>query len=291
VLSSVNIFYVTHVKEKRKKNTEGIELKGWGKKLTILFLVGLLGVVLAGCSQKKDTSATKEVPTYTVATEAAYAPFEVRDSKGNFTGFDMDLIRAVANVENFKLNIKDMGFDGIIAAVQTGNVDMAISAISIDPDRSKQVDFSTPYYQSGLIIAVKSDNNDIKSFADLKGKKVTAQIGTTGYKYCVNHGLKPTVFDHVPDALMEVKNGGAVALVNDQPVSAYYVKKSNGEFKLVGSLLTSEYYGIAFSKSNTALKDKVDEGLQKLKANGTYAKLYQKWFGQQPPSFLPGEEK
>lgn len=203
----------------------------------------------------------------------------------------MDLIRAVAKVEGFDIEIRDMGFDGIIAAVQTGNVDLALSAITITEERKKQVNFSIPYYQSGLIIAVRSDNNAIKSFEDLKGKRIAAQIGTTGAKFSHSiPGAKVTEYDHITEAFMELKNGGADAVVNDFPVTAYYIKQSGGkDFKMVGDLMSSEYYGIAVPKDKDELLQKINDGLNKLKTSGEYAVIYRKWFNQDPPSFLPGE--
>lgn len=271
-------------------------MAGISKKIVILLLVCFIGAFVAGCSGQKQAATTSssgqqnDEQVYTVATEASFAPFEMRNSKGNFEGFDIDLINAIAKVENMKIKIKDMGFDGIIAALQTGNVDLAISGISITPDRQKAIDFSLPYMQAGLMIAVKSDDNTIHSFKDLEGKTIACQIGTTGADYCDKiKGAKVVKFDHVPDAFMEVQNGRAVAVVNDRPVSAYYIGKSNGAFKFTGELLNSEFYGIGIPKNKPELKQKINDGLKKLKENGEYAKIYRKWFKEDPPEFLPGE--
>lgn len=277
-------------------------MRNLSKKVLVVLIVGLLGglgALLVGCGSKQSSAPTtsdqaKSVKKYSVATEAAFAPFEMRDTETNeYVGFDMDLIRAIGKVEGFEPEIKDMGFDGIIAAVKTGNVDMAISAITIKPDRQKEVDFSIPYYQSGLSIAVSKDNNTIKSFEDLKGKRIAVQIGTTGADMAKTiPGATIKTFDHVTEALMEIKNGGADALVNDLPVSAYYIKQNGGkDFKLVGELLSTEFYGIAVPKDKPEIKKMIDDGLMKLKESGEYARIYEKWFGEKPPEFLPGEPK
>jgi glutamine transport system substrate-binding protein len=92
--------------------------------------------------------------------------------------------------------------------------------------------------------------------------------------------------------LIELKNGGVDAIINDQPVNDYYIKLNGAkDFKEVGAPLSSEYYGIAIPKTKPDLKTKINDGLKKIKADGTYAKLYNKYFGQNPPAFLPGEEK
>ncbi|MBE3580622.1 MAG: basic amino acid ABC transporter substrate-binding protein [Thermoanaerobacteraceae bacterium] len=233
-------------------------------------------------------------PKYVVATEASFAPFEFRDqNSGEFVGFDIELLKAVAEVQGFEVEFKDMGFDGIITAVTTGNVDMAISAISIDDDRRQQVDFSLPYYQSGLCVAVRSDNDTIKGFADLKGKRIAVQIGTTGAKYAKNNieGAQVTEYNTVNDAFMELINGGVDAFVNDYPVSVYFIQQGNNKekVKIVGDLANSELYGIAIPKGNTELLEEINEGLRKLKESGKFDEIYQRWFGEAPPEFLPGE--
>lgn len=272
------------------------------KKIGGALLLMLLVAGLAGCggqgtgttSQPAGSSTSTGSsgnPKYSVALEATFAPFEFRDVKtGDFTGFDIDLIKAIGKAEGFDVDIKEMGFDGIITALQTNNVNMAISGISIDDKRKEAVDFSLPYYQSGLVVAVKADNNTIKGFDDLKGKKIAVQINTTSAKEAKKiPGAKVTELDKVPDMFLELKNGGVDAVINDLPVTAYYIKQGNNDVKIVGDVLSAEYYGIAVPKGKTEILQKINEGLKTLKANGQYAELYKKWFGQEPPSFLPGE--
>ncbi len=267
--------------------------------LLIVMLIGLIGAFGVGCSSDNNNGTPAagdkdniEKPKYTVAFEATFAPLEFRDEKtGEFTGFDIELIKAIGKVEGFDVELKDMGFDGIVSSVKTGNIDIGASGLTIREDRLESVDFSIPYYQAGLGIVVRANEDKIKSFEDLKGKKIAVQIGTTGADYAKTiKGAKVTDFDQVTDALMEVKNGGADALVNDNPVNQYYVSKSKKDYKIVGDILESEYYGIAVKKGNTELLEKINNGLKKLKENGEYAKLYKKWFGEEPPEFLPGEE-
>lgn len=267
--------------------------------LLIVMLIGLFGAFGVGCSSDNNNGTpaagdkdTKEKPKYTVAFEATFAPLEFRDEKtGEFTGFDIELIKAIGEVEGFDVELKDMGFDGIVSSVKTGNIDIGASGLTIDEDRLESVDFSTPYYKAGLSVVVRANEDKIKSVKDLKGKKIAVQIGTTGSKYAKTiEGANVTDFDQVTDALMEVKNGGADALVNDNPVNQYYVSKSKKDYKIVGDILESEYYGIAVKKGNTELLEKINNGLKKLKESGEYAKLYKKWFGEEPPEFLPGKE-
>lgn len=279
-------------------------MKTFLRKIAFLAAALWLAVAITGCGQSSSQGQTGQQasnkqqsppkPRYVVATEASFAPFEFRDDKtGQYVGFDIELMKALAEAQGFEVEFKDMGFDGIIAAVKTGNVDMAISAISIDDDRKQQVDFSLPYYQSGLSVAVRADNNTIKGFSDLKGKRIAVQIGTTGAKYVKNNieGAKVTEYNTVNDAFLELINGGVDAFVNDYPVSAYFIKQGNTKVKIVGDLANSEFYGIAIPKGKAELLQKINDGLKKLKENGKYAEIYRKWFGENPPDFLPGEPK
>lgn len=268
------------------------------KCLSIMLLVGLISACALGCSNEEGTPEAndqdnKEKPTYIVAFEATFPPFESKDeATGDFVGFDIDLIKAIGEVEDFDVELMEMGFDGIIASVQTGNIDLAVSGLSIDEKRLESVDFSTPYYHSALGIVVRADDNTIKGIDDLKGKKIAVQIGTTGAKYAREiENAQVTDFDQVSNAFLELKNGGADAIINDHPVNLNYIKGNEKDYKTVGDPLESEYYGIAIKKGNTELLDKINSGLEKLKENGKYAELYKKWFETDPPEYLPGEEK
>jgi glutamine transport system substrate-binding protein len=266
----------------------GTDLRSIWKVLLVLMLVGLIGLMVAGCGKKQ--AAQTQQPQYKVASEIDYPPLEFRDTSGNVTGYDIDLMNAIGKVEGFTPVYQDMNFDGIIAAVESNSVDIGLSAFTITPDRQKMVDFSIPYYKSGLSIAVKADNTTIKSIADLKGQKIAAQIGTTGYdraKAVPGATVKP--FDHIPEALLDVKNGDTVALINDLPVSAYYMNMSPNDYKLVGDTLDSEYYGIVVAKNKPEILQQINDGLNKLKASGEFATIYKKWFGRDPEPYLPGQ--
>jgi polar amino acid transport system substrate-binding protein len=255
-----------------------------------MMVAGLAALVLAGCSQKQ--AAQPQAPQqaqYKIASEIDYPPFEFRDTSGNITGYDIDLMNAIGQVEGFKTSFEDMNFDGIIAAVQSNSVDAGISAFSITPDREKTINFSIPYYRSGLSIAVTASNTTITSVNDLKGKRIAVQNGTTGMDRAKQvPGATVVPFDHVPDALMDVKNGDTIALINDLPVNLYYMQQSPGSFKLVGNTLDSELYGIVVAKDRPQILQQINDGLNKLKANGQFATIYKKWFGVAPESYLPG---
>ena len=177
-----------------------------------------------------------------------------------------------------------MNFDGLIPGLESGNIDMVISAMTITEERKKKVNFSKPYYQSGLSIMVRSDNNTLKEFKDLEGKRIAVQIGTTGATEARKiKDAKIREFNSAPEAFLELKAGGVDAVVNDLPVNEYFITKAGGkDAKIVGKPLNSEDYGIATAKKNTELIAAVDKALDELKKNGEYEKIYVKWFGKKP---------
>lgn len=255
------------------------------KKLTALFLVSLflLTALAAGCGGQQ---AKNEPKVLKVGTDAGFAPFEFQDEKSKeYVGFDMDLIKAVGKQMGYEVKINSMGFDGLIPAIEAGNIDVIIAGMTITEARSKKVNFSKPYYKSGLSVLVKKDNETIKGFKDLEGKKIGVQIGTTGANEAKK--IKNAVireFNNAPEAFMELKAGGVDAVVNDLPVNEYYLTQGGGaQFaKIVGDIVNAEDYGIATAKKNTELKEKINKALDELKKNGEYDKIYMKWFGKKP---------
>jgi len=257
--------------------------------LICMALIMSLSVLVAGCgggSEKKaDEKASSTEKVLRIGTNADFAPFEFQDVDGkNYEGFDMDLIRAVAKEMGYKADIQNINFDGLIPAMESGNLDVIISGMTINDERKQKVEFSDPYYKSGLSIVVKKDNNDIKKFTDLKGKKVAVQIGTTSAKEVHKiEGVEVKELNSSADTFMELKAGGVDAVVNDRPVNDTYIKTTGGaDVKALDELLTSEDYGIAMSKKNPELVKSVNAALKKLHENGEYDKIFTKWFGAAP---------
>lgn len=260
-----------------------------------LILSGLLilGLVFAaiGCGgqgntgdNSADKGAAGEKTKLVVGSETTFPPMEFME-KGEYVGFDMDLIRAIAEVEGMEVQINSLGFDALIPAIQTGQIDCAIAAISITDERKESVAFTEPYFQAGLIIAVKADNSEIKGLEDLEGKKIAAQIGTTGADACngvkeKNAATAVSIFNSTGEAYMALENGAVDAVVNDHPVTMYYINtEGSGKVKTVGEVFAADdNYGIAVKKDNTQLLNQLNDGLQKIKDNKTYDEIYDKWF-------------
>ena len=251
------------------------------KKLALILTGALVSLALVGCGG--GDQAKQEAKVLRVGSAIDFAPFEFQDEgQKDYQGFDMDLIRAVAKEMGSEAEIQNIGFDGLIPALQAKNIDVIISGMTINDERKQKVNFSDPYYQSGLTIVVKKDNTDINGFKDLAGKTVAVQIGTTSAKEVKkNPDIQVKELNSSADTFLELKAGGVQAVVNDRPVNDYYIAKSGEkDVRVVNELLTSEDYGIAMAKDNQELQKKVDDALKKLKENGKYDEIYKKWFGQ-----------
>lgn len=219
-----------------------------------------------------------------VASDIAYQPFEFTKN-GKTVGFDIDLMREVGKRAGFQPQFENVKFDGIIQGIGSGLYDSAISSITITPAREKQIDFSKPYFNADQSLLVQKGSK-IKSTGDLSSATVGVQLGTTGAseadKLKKNGKINQVrTFDTITDAFAALENGQIDAIINDFPVSAYRAKTSNGSLVIVQTIPTGEQYGIAFPKDSKLLKP-ANKALAEIKKDGTYAKLYKKWFGQKP---------
>jgi len=251
------------------------------KKLALVLTGALVSLALVGCGGSGD-QAKQESKVLRVGSAIDFAPFEFQDEgQKDYQGFDMDLIRAIAKEMGSEAEIQNIGFDGLIPALQAKNIDVIISGMTINDERKQRVNFSDPYYQSGLTMVVRSDEEVIKSFADLKGHKVAVQIGTTSANMVKEmEGVTVTELNTPADCFMELKARGVDAVVNDRPVNDYYIKQSQAVgVKSLADKLSAEDYGIAMAKDDAELQKKVNDALKKLRDNGEYDKIYQKWFG------------
>ncbi len=250
--------------------------------LTMAFSLAACG----GSSTGSDGSASGEKAVYKAALEPTFPPFDTTTSTGELTGLDVDLINAIAEEEGFEVTFENLQFDSLIPALQSGNIDIIASGMSINDERLEQVDFSDPYYDSGLAVAVTVDNKDINGIDDLTpDMKVAVQIGTTGAQKAQE--LKDegkiaecVVLNGVDNAMMQLTNGDVQAVINDKPVTEAYIAKQPDKIKIVGDTINSDSYGFAVQKGNSELLEKLNDGLKAIMENGTYDELVEKWFSE-----------
>ena len=205
----------------------------------------------------------------------------LKTKRGQFTGFDVELWDAIARDLGLGYRWQTMDFNGIIPALQSGNIDAAIAGITIKSAREKVVDFSYPYYDAGLMILVRSDNADIKSISDLAGKTVATKLATTSADFLKAQNIQNVkLLPNTDNLFMELITGGVDAVFFDSPPLMYFARnQGKGRVKVVGPLYQGQSYGIAFPQ-NSALREKVTITILKFKENGTYDRLYEKWFGR-----------
>ncbi|WP_417567471.1 transporter substrate-binding domain-containing protein [Marinobacter sp.] len=231
-------------------------------------------------------AGTASAETLKVVTDPSFVPFEMMDQEtGEMIGFDMEIIREVADRAGFDIDLNTMDFNGIIPALQSGNVDIAIAGITITDEREEIVDFSDPYYDSGLRLLVREANGDIKEFDDLEDKKVGTKIGSTSYDYLMKNleaddGVTP--YPGSADMYMALMSGAIDAVFYDAPNVGYFARtKGEGKVKTIGPLYEGQQYGIAL-KEGSEWVDEVNSALASMKEDGTYKEIYEKWFGPMP---------
>jgi polar amino acid transport system substrate-binding protein len=256
-------------------------------------------LILVACGKKEEAApaaaAAASAPpppppakVYVIGTDAAYAPFESQNEKGEIVGFSMDILTAVAAKGGFEIKFVNTPWEGIFNSLQQGDRDALISSITITDERKQTMDFSAPYFDAEQLIAVK-ETSKVAKFADLKKLKVGVQTGTTGDEVVTKLLGKTSTnvkrFESTPLALKELQSGGVDAVVADNGVVIHYVANNPADkFKTVAdkTSFAPEQYGIAVKKGNTELLEKINKGLADIKADGTYDKIFTTYFGAAP---------
>ncbi|MBU5351555.1 amino acid ABC transporter substrate-binding protein/permease [Paenibacillus barcinonensis] len=226
--------------------------------------------------------------TYVIGTDVTFAPFEFEDINGDFVGIDMDILAAIAKDQNFKYEIKALGFNAAVQALESNQVDGVIAGMSITDERKTKFDFSDTYFESGVVMGVKADNDTIKSYDDLRGKKVAVKTGTEGYRFAEanasKYGYTIVPFDDSVQMYDDVKTGNSTACFDDYPVLKYGETQNNG-LKVVTEPEKGAPYGFAVSKGkNQELLQKFNAGLANIKTSGEYQSIRDKYLGENAES-------
>lgn len=218
-----------------------------------------------------------------IGTDGAFTPF-VFQKDGAPVGFDVDIWDAAAKIMGVRYRLQIVDFISLIPALQTHRLDGAFAGISITPERSKLVDFSAPYYQSGLSVLVRRDSK-LTSSAQIDGAKVATKQATSSVEYLKAHAPRAEInsYPSIEAAYQELQSGHVDAVVFDSPVLAYYAATAGkGAAKLLAPPLSSgELYGFAFPQDSD-LAVRFDAALKTMRENGQYQAIYEKWFGKAP---------
>ena len=249
--------------------------------LAITLTASILGGCASSSSSTSSSSATSDssIKSISIGVDDSYPPMEYRDEQNKLVGFDVDLGNAIGKKLGAEIKWVPTAWDGVIPALQAKKFDMILSSMSINDERKKEVNFSDAYIQGGPVIVVTNKEKDIKSAADLKGKVVGVQTGSTGADAAeANKDIKEVKkYEKITQALQDLAVGRVSAVVADDQVGRYYVGLDSDKYS-VAAKMNDEPFGIAFRKSDTALQASVQKAFNDLKADGTLSTISKKWF-------------
>lgn len=257
-------------------------MKLWKKGVLVTSAFLLAAGMMAGCGgEKQAASSASGKNVLKVATNATYVPFEFKTKDGkDYTGYEIDVVRAVAKEMGKDVEFRNIAFDGLIPSLQSKEVDMTASGMTATKERAEKILFAAPFYETKLAVVTKADS-DIHSVDDMtKGQEIAVQVGTTAAYYAQDKGMKARNFDHSSDIIMELKAGGAVAGILDKPAADYFVATDGkGAFRVVDVPDSKvQYFAFGFNKDNKQLQQEVNKAIADLKQKGTLNELHEKWF-------------
>ena len=238
--------------------------------------------VITGCEKEKsvDKKEAKE-KVYKIATDTTYAPFEFENDKGELVGIDMELLKEIAADQGFKYEVNVVGFAAALTALETGEADGVIAGMSITEPRKEKYDMSLPYFDTGTTIGVRKDSG-IKSFEDLRGKKIAGKVGTAACKFAESisekYGFEIIQFEDSSTMFQDVIYGNTAACFEDYPVLGYEISCGLDLVIPFEEIAEPTSYGFAVMKGeNSELLDMFNKGLSNLKANGKYNEIVNKY--------------
>ena len=234
--------------------------------------------LLAACGSDDSTGADGEIMKLVAGTEATFAPFEYMDEKGEIAGIDREILDAIADETGVEIEMKHVGWDPLFEQVKNSEIEVGASGITINDERKETYDFTEPYFEATQVLVVK-EGSEVESLADLKGKKVSVQINTTGHiaakKQFGETSTNIAAFENMPVAIMEVINGSTAAAIGDNAVVYEYLKNNpDAELEIIEDpAFDKEYYGLMVKKGNKEVLDILNKGLEAIKENGKLAEI------------------
>lgn len=253
------------------------------KIFTKLLAILSICIFFTGCGDESKSESEVKVEPLKVGASIAFPPFGFKDdSSRDYQGFDIDLIQAIGRELGRPVQLSSISFDGLVPTIQSKNIDLAISGITITDERKKSLLFSDPYFESGLQIVVHEDNSDINSLDDLKGKRIAVQIGTTSDSQAQQiEDAILTKLDTPAECFEELAKNQVDAVINDRPSNAFMLARGQiANVRMLPELLTYEEYGIAAMPDRAELIQQINDALKKVRDSGEYYRIYTKWFGE-----------
>lgn len=264
--------------------------------LLVTAIITIMALVFSGCSATKQTTTNetaaevkqenlldkiKSEGVIKIGTEGTYAPFTFHDKDGKLTGFDVEITEEIAKRLGVKAEFIETKWDGMFAGLDAKRFDAVANQVTIRPDRLEKYDFSSPYIVSKAVLIVHGENNEIKSFEDLKGKKSGQSLTSNLGEIAKSYQAELVQVDGFNQALDLLTSKRIDATINDSLSFLDYKKqRPDAAIKVVAEVDTKDESGILFNKGNQELVDEVNKALADMKADGTYLKISEKWFGE-----------
>lgn len=275
----------------------------------LILSVGVLG----GCSKKSDIPVTQfekpgdaayVPPTWapelltegviTIGADTNYPPFEFSDDGGKtFKGFDVDLMTEMAKRIGLKVEYKTYNFDSLVAGLNAGNdFDMVASAWTINEKRAQEVNFSDPYFRNDFGVVVAADSTLVSVNELNRGDAVSVQTGSSAFEWAEKElapkGIVLKTFENTLDCFNALSAGDAVMVIQDLAMASEVAKDEARKLKVIETIAAEEFFGLGFAKTlkGENMRKSFNTLLDEVSADGTYAKIYKKWFGEEP-TFIP----
>ena len=249
------------------------------KAISMVLIIAIVSIIVAlsGCTEEKENKII-------VGTSADFPPFEYMEGD-KIVGFDVEMITDILTSQNYTVEVQDMAFDSLIAALQTNKIDVIVAGMSITEKRLQEISFSDPYFEADQSVLIKSDSGIvINNVSDLENLTVGVQTGTTGddwvFETLVNTSKTPEEkykqYETYDLAVLDLKAGRIQIIVLDKPVAQ--ALSADGDLKIAYTIITNENYGIGVRKGDTELLQKINTGLAELKASADWNILVTKYF-------------
>ena len=261
------------------------------RRLVTGVVVAVVALAVAGGSTAQaESKFAKELitpGTLVVGSDIPYPPFEMGNKPSNYTGFDIQLVRAIGRRLNLRVQIVDTAFDTIFTDLSRGKFDLLASAATVTPERSKMVSFTKPNFEARQSLVVRRGSG-IRSLRGLKGKKVGARHGTSGEAFARDETEAARVigFANPTRAIAALKSGRVDAVFLDETTARIAFREGARGVEIARNFSNGEFYAFATQKSNNRLRLAINWAFDRVKANGTFARLYRKYFGMNPPPSL-----
>jgi L-cystine transport system substrate-binding protein len=263
---------------------------------SLLMLIAIFALAACGNNDNNEDQANKdeknndtaslydqimEEGVLTVGTEGTYPPYTFHDESGKLTGYDVEVIREVAERMELEVKFEETQWDAMFSGLNAKRFDLIANQVGINDDRKSNYDFSIPYTYTSAVVVVPKDNTDINSFEDMKGKK-SAQSLTSNYgEIARENGAELVAVDGLFQSIELIKQGRADVTTNDRLAVLDYIKQEGGEdIKIVAEADEVTEIALTFNKGNEELVEAVNKQLEAMKEDGTLTKIAEEWFGE-----------